>query len=94
MRQKGRLAAHGSEHLSQKLSDPTLLEWEVPLAIKHPQDDIPQPRLGDAAAQGLGSLTAAKVDQVEATSATKEGGGGRAGRVQAVLEEVKGEDEV
>ena len=39
------LAAHGSEHLSQKLSDPTLLEWEVPLAIKHPQDDIPQPRL-------------------------------------------------
>ena len=39
--------------------------------------------LGDAAAQGLGSLTAAKVDQVEATSATKEGGGGRAGRVQA-----------
>ena len=39
------LAAHGAEHLSQKLSDPTLLEWEVPLAIKHPQDDIPQPRL-------------------------------------------------
>ena len=39
------LAAHGSEHLSQKLSDPTLLEWEVPLAIKHPEDDIPQPRL-------------------------------------------------
>ena len=42
------LAAHGSERLSQKLSDPTLLEWEVPLAIKHPQDDIPQPRLCDA----------------------------------------------
>ena len=39
------LAANGAEHLSQKLSDPTLLEWEVPLAIKHPQDDIPQPRL-------------------------------------------------
>ena len=39
------LAADGSEHLSQKLSDPTLLEWEVPLAIKHPEDDIPQPRL-------------------------------------------------
>ena len=39
--------------------------------------------LGDAASQGLGSLTAAKVDQVEAAAATKEGGGGRAGRVQA-----------
>ena len=39
------LAAHRAKHLSQKLSDPTLLEWEVPLAIKHPQDDIPQPRL-------------------------------------------------
>ena len=39
--------------------------------------------LGDAAAEGLGPLAAAKVNQVEATAATKEGGGGRAGRVQA-----------
>ena len=39
------LAAHGAKHLSQKLGDPTLLEREVPLSIKHPQDDIPQPRL-------------------------------------------------
>ena len=39
--------------------------------------------LGDAAAQGLGSLTTAKVDQVEAAAATKEGGGGRAGRAKA-----------
>ena len=39
------LAAYGAEHLSQELGDPALLEREVPLAIKHPQDDIPQPRL-------------------------------------------------
>ena len=28
-----------------RVGDPALLEREVPLAIKHPQDDIPQPRL-------------------------------------------------
>ena len=39
--------------------------------------------LGDAAAEGLGPLAAAKVNQVEATAATKEGGGGRGGRVEA-----------
>ena len=52
------LAAHRAEHLSQKLSDPTLLEWEVPLAIKHPQDDIPQPRLCicSLALSGLGKI--------------------------------------
>ena len=39
--------------------------------------------LGDAAAEGLGPLAAAKVNQVEATAATKEGGGGRGGRGEA-----------
>ena len=39
--------------------------------------------LGDAAAEGLGPLAAAEVDQVEAAAATKEGRCGRGGGVQA-----------
>ena len=39
--------------------------------------------LGDAAAEGLGALAAAEVDQVEAAAATKEGRCGRGGGVQA-----------
>ena len=39
--------------------------------------------LGDAAAEGLGALAAAEVDQVEAAATTKEGRCGRGGGVQA-----------
>ena len=41
------------------------------------------PNLGDASSKGLRSLAAPKVDQVETAAATKEGGSGRSGRVEA-----------
>ena len=41
------------------------------------------PNLGDASSEGLRSLAAPKVDQVETAAATKEGGGGGSGRVEA-----------
>ena len=91
------LTADGAEHLPQQLRHFALLEGEVSLPVEDAEDDVPEPRDRDAAAQGLGPLAAAKVDEVEPRAAAQEDVGG-VGGVRAVahrvLVHVQREDEV
>ena len=95
--QQGGLAAHRAQHFSQQPRHFALLEGEMSLPVEDAEDDVPEAGNRDAAAQGLGPLAAAEVDEVEPRAAAEEDVGG-VGGVRAVahrvLVHVQREDEV